>query len=221
MIGRDGAPDARRGCSGGRYSPLAFRAASGCDTLHDPILVSPRQSIVMNRILEIPPEKLSAEQSKVFEQLTAGRGRILGPYKIWIHSPTVASGMEHIGTYLNKKGSLSEREVEIGILVIAQHWDADYVRQAHIKMGRQVGLSQEIIDAVLAGRDPKLTDPHERAVHRFAAALVAGAKLTDAEFAEIEKAIGRDGVAEVLVLIGYYTSVALGMKVHQVPIPPG
>ena len=157
----------------------------------------------------------------MFEQLVAGRGRILGPYKIWIHSPTVASGMEHIGTYLNKKGSLSEREVEMGILVIAQHWDADYVRQAHIKMGKQVGLSQDIIDAVLAGRDPKLTDPHERAVHRFAAALVAGAKLTDTEFAEIEKAIGRDGVAEVLVLIGYYTSVALGMKVHQVPIPPG
>ena len=57
-------------------------------------------------------------------------------------------------------------------------------------------------------------------MHRFAAALVAGAKLSDAEFAEIEKAIGRDGVAEVLVLLGYYTSVALGMKVHEVPIPP-
>ena len=26
-------------------------------------------------------------------------------------------------------------------------------------------------------------------------------------------------IAEVLVLIGYYTSVALGMKVHEVPIP--
>ena len=116
----------------------------------------------MNRLLELPPEQQTPEQKKVFEQLVAGRGRILGPYKIWIHSPAVASGMEHIGTYLNKKGSLSEREVEIGILVIAQHWDADYVRQAHIKMGRQVGLSQDIIDAVLAGRDPKLTDPHER-----------------------------------------------------------
>jgi 4-carboxymuconolactone decarboxylase len=157
----------------------------------------------------------------VFEQLVAGRGRILGPYKIWIHSPTVAAGMEHIGTYLNKKGSLSEREVEIGILVIAQHWDANYVRQAHIKMGKQVGLTQETIDAILAGRDPKLTDPHERAVHRFAVSLVSGAKLSDAEFAEIEKAIGRNGVAEVLVLLGYYTSVALGMKVHEVPVPPG
>ena len=174
----------------------------------------------MNRILEIAPDKLTPEQVAIFDQLTAGRGRILGPYKIWIHSPTVAAGMEQIGTFLNKRSSLSSREVEIGILVIAQHWDADYVRQAHIKMGRQVGLSQDIIDAVLAGRDPKLADPHERAVHRFAAALVAGAKLSDAEFAEIETAIGRDGVAEVLVLIGYYTSVALGMKVHQVPIPP-
>jgi hypothetical protein len=25
----------------------------------------------------------------------------------------------------------------------------------------------------------------------------------------------------VLVLLGYYTSVALGMKVHEVPVPPG
>jgi 4-carboxymuconolactone decarboxylase len=122
----------------------------------------------MNRLVDLPPEQQTPEQKKVFEQLVAGRGRILGPYKIWIHSPTVAAGMEHIGTYLNKKGSLSEREVEMGILVIAQHWDANYVRQAHIKMGKQVGLSQEIIDAILAGHDPKLTDPHERAVHRFA-----------------------------------------------------
>ena len=174
----------------------------------------------MNRLLELPPEKLTPEQTAVFDRLVAGRGRILGPYKIWIHSPTVASGMEHIGTYLNKQSSLSTREVEIGILVIAQHWDANYVRQAHIKAGKAAGLAQETIDAILQGRDPKLTDPHERAVHRFAASLVCGVKLSDSEFAEIESAIGRPSIAEVLVLLGYYTSVALGMKVHEVPIPP-
>jgi 4-carboxymuconolactone decarboxylase len=175
----------------------------------------------MNRILEIPPERLTPAQAKVFEQLTAGRGRILGPYKIWIHSPTVASGMEHIGTFLNKRSSLSTREVEIGILVIAQHWQGEYVKQAHIRAGKEAGLTPETIDAILAGTDPKLTDPHERAVHRFATSLVGGVKLSDAEFAEIEKVLGREGVAEVLVLLGYYTSVALGMKVHEVPIPPG
>ena len=173
----------------------------------------------MNRILEIPPEKLSPEQTTVFDQLTAGRGRILGPYKIWIHSPTVAAGMERIGTFLNKHASLSKREVEVVILVIAQHWKGDYVRQAHLREGNAAGLPQEAIDAILAGGDPKLADPHERAVHRFAEALVGGSKLSDAEFAEIETALGREGIAEVLVLLGYYTSVALAMKVHDVPIP--
>ena len=173
----------------------------------------------MNRILEIPPEKLTPEQTTVFDQLTAGRGRILGPYKIWIHSPTVAAGMERIGTFLNKHASLSKREVEIVILVIAQHWKGDYVRQAHIREGKAAGLSQETIDAILAGGDPKLAGAHERAVHRFAAALVSGSKLSDAEFAEVETVLGREGIAEVLVLLGYYTSVALAMKVHDVPIP--
>jgi len=173
----------------------------------------------MNRILEITPEQLTPEQTTIFDQLVAGRGRILGPYKVWIHSPTIASGMEHIGTYLNKRGSLSPREVEIGILVIARHWNADYVRQAHIREGKRVGLSQEIVDALVSGSDPKLTDPHERCVYEFAAALVADAKLSDARFAEIEKVLGRNGIAEVIVLIGYYTSVALAMKVHEVPIP--
>jgi 4-carboxymuconolactone decarboxylase len=173
----------------------------------------------MNRILEIPPEKLTPEQTTVFDQLTAGRGRILGPYKIWIHSPPVASGMERIGTFLNKHSSLSKREVEIGILVIAQHWQADYVRQAHIREGKAAGLTQETIDAILAGTDPKLGDAHEDAVYRFAAALVAGTKLSDAAFAEIETALGREGIAEVLVLLGYYTSVSMAMKVHEVPIP--
>src|SRR5918995_5929400 len=100
----------------------------------------------MNRLVELPPEQQTPEQKKVFEQLVAGRGRILGPYKIWIHSPTVAAGMEHIGTFLNKRSSLSTREVEIGILVIAQHWQGEYVKQAHIRAGKAAGLTQQQID---------------------------------------------------------------------------
>jgi 4-carboxymuconolactone decarboxylase len=42
--------------------------------------------------------------------------------------------------------------------------------------------------------------------------------MPDAEFAKVEKVLGRAGVAEVLVLLGYYTSVALAMKVHDLPV---
>ena len=60
----------------------------------------------------------------------------------------------------------------------------------------------------------------EKAVHQFAAAMITSRKVPDAEFAALEKTLGRAGIAEVLVLIGYYTSVAMAMKVHEVPIPP-
>jgi len=174
----------------------------------------------MDRLLDISPDQLSAEQKAIFERLVAGRGRILGPYRVWIHAPTVASGMEQIGTYLNKRSSLSEREVEMVIIMIARHWQGDYVQTAHVRMGRKVGLPDAVIDALVAGNDPQLSDPHEAAVHRFAAAMIASRKVPDAEFAEIEKVLGRAGIAEVLVLLGYYTSVAMAMKVHEVPIPP-
>jgi 4-carboxymuconolactone decarboxylase len=173
----------------------------------------------MNRIQDIPADQMTKDQAAVFDQLTAGRGRILTPYRVWIHSPRVASGMEQIGTFLNKRSSLSEREVEIGILIIAQHWQADYVLQAHVRGARDAGVPEAAIEAICAGADPKLTDAHERAVYAFAAALVAGVKLSDTEFTEIEASLGRAGIAEVLVLLGYYTSVALAMRVHEVPIP--
>jgi 4-carboxymuconolactone decarboxylase len=174
----------------------------------------------MDRILDVSPDQLTSEQKTIFERLVAGRGRILGPYRVWIHSPAVASGMEQIGTFLNKRSSLSESEVEMVIIMIATHWQGDYVQTAHVRMGRKVGVPDAAIDALVAGGDPKLSDPHEAAVHKFAAAMIASRKLPDAEFAELEKVLGRPGIAEVLVLLGYYTSVAMAMKVHEVPIPP-
>ena len=75
----------------------------------------------MSRLTELPPEDLTEEQTAIFQRLIEGRGRIFGPYKIWIHSPAVADGMERLGTYLNKQSSLSSREVEMTVLMIAQH----------------------------------------------------------------------------------------------------
>jgi 4-carboxymuconolactone decarboxylase len=94
------------------------------------------------------------------------------------------------------------------------------LQKAHIREGKKNGLSDEQIDALVAGNDPTLADPHENAVYAFASSQIAGKTLSDAEFAEVEKVLGRNGIAEVLVMIGYYTSVSLAMRVHEVPYQP-
>ncbi len=174
----------------------------------------------MSRMLDLPPDTMTPQQRTVFAQLVAGRGRILAPYRVWIHAPEVAARMESLGTYLNKRSLLTRREVEIAILVIARHWESPYVIDAHVREGVDAGLPREAVEAIRDGRPPRLDDPNEAALYAFAAEVVGGSALSDERFAHFADALGRGRLAEALVLLGYYTSVALAMKVHAMPIPP-
>jgi 4-carboxymuconolactone decarboxylase len=171
------------------------------------------------RIKEIPESELTPEQGKVFKDLVAGRGRLLTPYKIWIHSPKVASAMETIGTFLNKKSSLSEREVELVICIIANHWKAEYVWTVHVRTCVKLGIPQQVFDDMRAGRTPKLETERERAIYDLSRIAMEPGGGSDEAFERADRVIGRDGIAEVLVLLGYYSSVSMGMKLHRVPIP--
>ena len=41
----------------------------------------------------------------------------------------------------------------------------------------------------------------------------------DEVFIRAERLLGRNGIAEVLALLGYYSSVAMAVKLHRVPVP--
>jgi len=174
----------------------------------------------MSRFQDIPPDAMSADQKTVFDNLVAGRGRILAPYRVWIHSPEAASKMEALGTYLNKRSHLTRREIDMAILVVASHWNSPYVMYAHIKQGMGEGLTREQLEAVRDGQTAiGLTDPREIAILELSREIVDGSKLSDERFAHFVERIGRPALAETLILLGYYTSVALAMRIHDMPVP--
>lgn len=171
------------------------------------------------RIKDIPENELTEGQAKVFKDLVAGRGRLLTPYRIWIHSPKLAAALETIGTFLNKKGSLSEREVELVICIIANHWKGDYVWTVHVRTAVKLGIPQSVFDAIRAGQDPALDNERERAIYDLAKIAMAPGAGSDEVFGRAERILGRNGIAEVLALLGYYSSVAMAVKLHRVPVP--
>jgi 4-carboxymuconolactone decarboxylase len=171
------------------------------------------------RIKDIPESELTPEQAKVFKDLVAGRGRLLAPYRIWIHSPKLAAALETVGTFLNKKSSLSEREVELAICIIANHWQGEYVWTVHTRTCVKLGIPQSVFDAIRAGEDPELDNERERVVYDLAKIAMAPGAGPDEVFARAERLLGRNGIAEVLALLGYYSSVAMAVKVHRVPVP--
>jgi 4-carboxymuconolactone decarboxylase len=179
------------------------------------------QEALPSRIAEIPPEKLTAEQNAVLKALLDGRGRILTPYKIWLHSPRVAAAMEQLGTFLNKASSLSEREVELTIVLIAHHWQGEYVYRAHVKRCLELGVPQSVIDAIRNNETPKLESARERTIWELAQAAPKPGPGPDEIYDRAVAVLGRNGLAEVLSLLGYYSAVAIAMKLHRVPMPAG
>ena len=69
---------------------------------------------------------------------------------------------------------------------------------------------------ILEGWDSDTTEAQIGVNYAIAMAPGAG---SDEVFARSEKLLGRNGIAEEVALLGYYTSVAMGMKLHRVPVP--
>jgi len=121
-----------------------------------------------SRIREIPPEQLSAPQKAAIEAVIGGRGRIPGPYKIWLHSPILMQRLERLGTFLVNESSLKPREQELAILCIAAHWHGNFVFTVHSRVAREQGVPESVIEDIRTGRMPKLTDQREGAVVEIA-----------------------------------------------------
>jgi len=170
-----------------------------------------------SRILDVAPEHMTAAQQAGVAALLAGRGRLLAPYRIWLHSPGLMRAMEQLGTFLNKQSSLTEREVELGICLAAHHWAGDYVFESHARRCLDLGFPPAVIAAIRDDLVPDLPDERERMVHEIV--RLAGQKGAgpDAGFDAAVATLGRDGLAEVICLVGYYSAVAIGMKLHRVP----
>jgi 4-carboxymuconolactone decarboxylase len=58
-------------------------------------------------------------------------------------------------------------------------------------------------------------------VARTVAALVTRGDLDDAEYREAADQVGAAGLFELLTLVGYYTTLALQLRVFRVPVPEG
>ena len=75
-----------------------------------------------------------------------------------------------------------------------------------------------MFDAIRAGQTPALDNERERVVYDLAKISMEPGGGSDEVFARAEKLLGRNGIAEVIALMGYYSAVAMGMKLHRVPV---
>ncbi|WP_181801201.1 carboxymuconolactone decarboxylase family protein [Streptomyces shenzhenensis] len=180
------------------------------------------------RLAGLLPGELDEEQAEVYRAITGGaraagpqafpltdqEGRLRGPFNAMLLSPPVGLAAQALGAAVRYGSALSDRVREMAILAVAAHWDSTFEREAHEAVGRTTGgLTESEMAALRVGRMPELTEPAERAALRATTALLRHGTLNDDEYADAVTTSGERGVFELTTLVGYYSMLALQLRV--------
>lgn len=176
----------------------------------------------MPRLPELPVEEMTPEQRRIHDAIAHGpRGSIGGPFLAWLRNPKFADAAQQLGQYCRFHTVLSRELAEIVILVTAVHYRAEFEWWIHRRLAEEAGVSEQVIEAILAGKEPEFADESARMVWQTARALNERHRLSDAEFAEAQKVLGENGLLDVVGLCGYYALVSLTLNAYEVPVPDG
>jgi len=176
----------------------------------------------MPRYQPIDESRLDEAQRRVWNECKAGpRGAVPPPVHVWLKSPGLADPAHKLGAHVRFATGFSPKLTEIAILVTARYWTAQFEWQAHVRLAREAGLSQAVIDAIAERRTPPFADPDEQLVYDFCHAFYRDHRVDDATYERIVKRFGEKGAVDLAGLIGYYSFVSVTLNVFEVPTPPG
>ena len=174
----------------------------------------------MGRLTELERDQLSPDQLVIYNDIIESRGgSIDGPFKAWLHSPELADRAQRLGAFCRYHTSLCARLSELAILITARHWRATVEWQIHAPIARQEGLSDAVIEALLADQSPKFEKDDEQAVYELATELYKTRRVSETCYLSAARSLGEKGVVELIGILGYYALVAMTLNTFEVALP--
>jgi alkylhydroperoxidase family enzyme len=181
------------------------------------------------------PAELDAERRAVYDEIAGGPraagpqafrltgpgGRLEGPFNAMLTAPGVGGPLQRLGAAIRYATGLPARWREIAILEVAAARRSDFEWYAHERVGRAAGLSDAELAALAAGLDEPSLAPAERTVRETVRALVTDRDLDDELYAQAAADLGAERLYELVVLVGYYDTLALSLRAFRTPLPEG
>lgn len=183
---------------------------------------------MLRRTDSLRPDQMEPDQKKLYEAITQGtraqgpqhfaltdeQGRLNGPFGDFLLSPSVGMALQALGAALRYETGLPDRARELAILTVAARQRSTFERESHEAIARALGFSQDELDAIRR-EDITPFDGVESLVGRTVLALLDG-DLNDCAWYAAEELLGQRTVFELLTLVGYYSTLALQLRVFRV-----
>jgi 4-carboxymuconolactone decarboxylase len=165
---------------------------------------------------------MASAQKTMIENLLAGERRGTGgPFNILLRSPEIGDLAQKLGAGVRFHSSLPPKLNELGIIITARYWTAQFEWNAHKRAALNAGLNPAIVDAIAAGKRPVSMQPDEEAVYNFGTELLRTKQVSDGTFQAATKAVGERGVVDLISVMGYYQLVSMLLNVDRYPLGNG
>lgn len=173
-------------------------------------------------------DTLSAEQKAyVASILTGPRSSITGPLGVMMVAPTLGDLSQKALAYARFAGrdgfsSVPPKLNELAILVVAKHWSAEYIWNAHHAAGVRNGLPAEVVEAIRVGKPPTGMDKDIAVVYTFATEFLTTRAVSEATLTAAKAVLGGDrGVVDLVGTMGLYQISSMMVALDETPLPTG
>ena len=136
-----------------------------------------------------------------------------------VHEPALGAPLQELGSAIRYATGLTDRVREIAILAVAAATDSAFEQYAHERVGRAVGLTDDELAALAAGTFAPADAVEESAYALCRRLLADRSRLTDEEYADLVDVLGTTTITELVVLVGYYRTLAQLLDVFDVGAP--
>ena len=176
----------------------------------------------MARIPTASGESVPQDQLAVFDELVSQRGSVpdIGPIAIMINVPELTKRGEHLRAYIRgDETGLPASVRELAMIVTAREMDCQFIWNAHAALGRQAGLSDELVNSLRDKKDLPSLSAEESAVVNYGREFFRTHKVSQATFDAAQSQFGVRGLVELTNLMGYYSSLAFNINAFDVGLP--
>ena len=183
----------------------------------------------------LAPSELGPDANAVYLSITGGPraagpqhfrllnsdGRLEGPFNAMVVAPSVGGPLQELGSAIRYRTLFTDRAREVAILTIAAESASDFEWYAHEPIARACGISDADIDDIRQGNEPAGLDQTELLILRVTRSLVTDRDVTPLLAEQCQTVLGPAGFVELVVLVGYYQTLDLTLRVFQTPLPEG
>ena len=175
----------------------------------------------MAKLPLVSKDDLAPEHRNIAERIEGTRGRLLNLFGTMLHSPELTEVVANLGEYLRYKSSLNPAAREIAILTVAQEKRCGYEWSHHAPEARRVGVSEEVLEAIRTGRAPMGIPAKDGVYAQAAKELMRNGSLSDRTFQAVEHLLGPGATADLIVVVGYYTTMSMLINTLEIELDEG